>query len=445
VSPRGRFVKHAASVERGAGDDFGSDARVGKWRVVALRLHSSGQLAVLRAVLERELRSVIRAKSIVSSVVLEIVPFVHEAVETSQLCTSGRSSILLRLPTAGGFAWGEACPLSGYGRDSFEGSHEQLVRQKSEDLLDAVDAIVLSERGRELQDAGGVVMDAVESVSLSGSASPLGILESLSAGCSSPSARFCVETAVLDASAQALGVPPGLLLVNSPEVVRLDTSRVLDPLQPDSLKQARILLDHGIGTFKLKCGRSEDAEVEFLRRLAEYSLSATIPIAVRLDPNGASGSAGIERLLGAAAGLEVEWVEDPTSELADWSALVSSLPGLTLAIDEPLVGVEPKAAFLERSGARVCVLKPQALGGFAKAFHWAAVANSLGMTVNISHFFDGPVAFDATVQLAFCLQTPGVVPGLGRHVALNAFGGKWPEPRFLEGESLSFFGSSSAP
>lgn len=339
-------------------------------------------------------------------------------------------------------ARGEACPLPGFGADSFELAYDELRGQKENELRDTIAAICASERARALRKEGCLAdWDPSDDFA---PGSPLSILLNLSSKFASPSARFCVESLVLNASAEVCGVAPCLLLQGC-RTKYMETSAVVDPLSKSVYEQMRSLAERGVLTWKLKCGRDEARELALIRSLPDFLATIPASVSLRFDPNGAWEAQTLRHFAAAASNLELQWIEDPTSSYSDWAPILADEPSLCFAIDEPLFGVCPNRELLKRSGARVLVLKPQAIGGFTAAFHWARLAEELGLSLCISHLFDGPIAFDATVQLAFCLQSSHLAPGLGRHAALEAFGDEWPRPRFLQGNTLSRDGSTPAP
>jgi len=336
----------------------------------------------------------------------------HAEVLTSQLRTSGRPALLCEWRTS--FAGksritrSEANPLPGYGEDSFLLCKKELQELESAEL-EAVAEEILS--------LSHVLAVDVER-----------ILGRFSSRFCSPSARFAAEVLIVGAAAGARGVAPWRLLASAMPLQRMETSAVVDPLAADFRLQVAAQVESGVRTFKLKCGRDEEAEWQACTFLRAQG-SEEREVRLRLDPNGSWDLEAARRWATRLGEFPVDWIEDPTSEPGEWSEIGGTIP---LAIDEPLGEMDARTAL--SSSAQIFVLKPMALGGLSSCLRWARIAEAGARRVSVSHLFDGPLAFDATVQLAFALQSAGLVPGLGFHQALDS---DWSsEPSFFDGTEL---------
>jgi L-alanine-DL-glutamate epimerase-like enolase superfamily enzyme len=253
-----------------------------------------------------------------------------------------------------------------------------------------------------------------------GSADPLGTLALASPEFRSPAARFAFETCILSRVAaerrQALWqLLKALAGHTDPTPARLPASAVVDPSLPDWTTRADQLFSRGVRTFKVKVGREVTSDLRALRSLSARFGPA---LSIRIDPNQTWSGDEVTALSREALESNLEWLEDPSAEADGWRQLGSLVP---LAADEILLGEDPNPAFLDLLDARFVVLKPMALGGFTACLAWARVAQKSGRPVSISHLFDGPLALDTCVQLAFAVQTPGVTPGLGPHGGLEGW------------------------
>lgn len=314
----------------------------------------------------------------------------HPAVNTARIRLDGRPSLILRWTTPDGVFEGEASPLPGFGDDSFARARASL------EPFDAATFESLVALGRDSFEAIFTETRNIES----------------------PSARFAVETCVLGRLAQLAQRPLWQLLRNPsapapPE--RLPTSALLDPNSTEVIEHAQRLFDAGVHTFKLKVGHRIEHELDLLGQLRRR---LGPDLRLRVDPNSTWTDEEASQLQAVNDALRIEWLEDPTEEADTWHELQCSIP---LAADEVLVGEEPSATFLDWLHAGVVVLKPMALGGFSACLEWARIAERTGRVVNVSHFFDGPIALDAAIQLAFAVQSPEVTPGLGLHDGLLAW------------------------
>lgn len=340
---------------------------------------------------------------------LEEILVQHAPVATSQRVLAGRPSLLLKLEIDGRESWGEACPLPGFGDDCFELARRELQALSAVQVANTFEAVHAAFQG--CREAGPL---------LAGPSSPASALESTAPDFSSASARHCFESAVMGAVAGSCGVPPWRLLAAEAVAARLATSAVVDVLGRDLWGELQAHAEQGISTFKLKCGRDLAGELTALSRLADQITKQARPEALRFrfDANGAWDVKHACRVHEAAEGLRVDWWEDPSLDLCQWEALAQKTMA-PLALDEPLMRLTPSEAVL--TPARVFVLKPMALGGWARCLRYAVEARRAGRSVSLSHFFDGPVALEASISLAFAMQSPEFAPGLGQHQALSAY------------------------
>jgi L-alanine-DL-glutamate epimerase-like enolase superfamily enzyme len=358
----------------------------------------------------------------------------HKRLNTSQLSTIGRKSLVVRLETDFGPVFGEASPLFGYGDDCFERAEEDLHSLRAGTLMDALAELLACDAPSEQRNESLPESPSVQKTLLA-------IVERVAARCTSPSARFCVEMLLLNALARAWARPVGALLRAGVQARTLRTSAVIDPASHELRAEIQLLIARGVTTFKLKCGQNSTRELTALAELSSLSTPEQ-KLRIRLDPNGAWEDEDLRPFVDATRSLRLEWIEDLSAQPLDWPRIREAHPDLPLAIDECLLRAQPNVEILKLSGAAVVVLKPMALGGFSKAIEWAHRADELNLTICVSHFFDGPIAFDATAQLAFAIQSEGFVPGLGRHVALTGWSAEFGSPQSLSGDLLRPDGSS---
>lgn len=334
----------------------------------------------------------------------------HRPVTTSRFVLRGRARWILRYRAGALDVASEAAPLSGFGADDGELAGEELARVTVEQVREAVAAV---ERVFPEFHATHPAANAICPARLATARFP---------DCVSPSARFCLEALVLRIASQRLRVRLVDLLTSRPVAVRLAGSAVLDPRARDAVEVARSQLAQGVGTLKIKCGVDREVELQTLSRLHEE-----LPeLRLRVDANGAWTVEEAVAFM-ARAGKDTEWFEDPVREPAAFGEVSGRLPAANLAMDEPLSALALDPWREDRLGEEVrevlkpvsvLVLKPMVLGGFAASMAWADLARSLGKRVCVSHLFDGHLALEACVALAFAIQSPQTAAGLGRHAGL---------------------------
>jgi o-succinylbenzoate synthase len=235
-----------------------------------------------------------------------------------------------------------------------------------------------------------------------------------------PSARFAVETALLDLAGQRLGLPVSTLLAGSWPTHAVPLAALLDGETVEELEAgARAARRGALAAVKVKIGRPWrfEAELEALDRVRAALGTRT---ALRLDANGAWSRAEAPVRLAALARFRPEFVEQPVP--------ADQLPGLRdapvpLAADETLALEGGLARLRAEGGAQVAILKPTVLGGLLRCRALAAEAFGSGMQVVVSHALEGPIALAAAAELALSLQPAPLACGLAPHAGLEA----WPD------------------
>jgi o-succinylbenzoate synthase len=309
-----------------------------------------------------------------------------------------RHGLLLRVETGDGLVGqGEASPLPGYSPDTLEEARARLSAIPWATLPDA-----------EAGEPATAYLARIERASpgLSGSA------------------RFALETALLDVQGQRLGRPLwALLSEDGPGSGPVPLSVLIGGADdPASLVAARSAVDQGVQTVKLKiAGPTLARQMDVLAGVRAIIGGR----ALRLDANRtlAPSSAGeeFERL----SRVSPEFIEEPVpsealSDLAE--------PAVPVALDESLQrdgAWDDLSPHLARIRCVAVVLKPMALGGISACLRLAASARSMGIDVTVSHLFDGPVALAACAHLALAVASRTRASGLDLHGGLAA----WPEVR----------------
>jgi len=322
-----------------------------------------------------------------------------------------RRGLLLELcDREGRIGQGEASPLPGFSSDT-------LVEARA-DLL-GVDWAALP----DLAPGDGLLDDIGEALS--------------AAGLNAPTARFAVETALLDLVGQAAGLPVHALLAATMPGAGADGSRpsavpLAALLARDLLASAAERVGEGYGCLKVKVGR---APAEELALLGALRAEVGDGVLLRADANRSLDAEMAPGWLQAAADLGLEFVEEPLPPARLRELLPSPVP---IAIDESLEagsGASGLAAALEAGAYRYVVLKLAYHGGALRCLRLAAEARSLGAQPVVSHLLGGPVALAAAAELALALP-PGPAAGLAPHAGLSM----WPAlelPAYGRAEILS--------
>jgi len=307
-----------------------------------------------------------------------------------------RHGLLLRIfDDEGRVGRGEASPLPDYSPDTVEQARAELSKCPWEALP-------------EIDESGPVAVQVRHAVDQVGAAVP--------------SARFAVETALLDLVGQRMGRPISAFLSREGTVRPVPLATVVDVTEPtEAVARARAALDRGVRTFKVKIGRPDafDQELELLRVLR----GELGRVNLRVDANGALPEDDLEDALHALADVGTELVEEPTAAAALARLERSPVP---IALDESLQGPEGDSVLsglAQRGLLGAVVLKPTALGGLLRCAEIARHARAAGVAAVVSHTLDGPIALAAAAALAVALPEPRRAAGLDRHPGLDA----WPE------------------
>jgi o-succinylbenzoate synthase len=303
-----------------------------------------------------------------------------------------RSGLLLRLVALDGrVGQGEASPLPGYSRDDIEAARSALGAV-------TFSALPELERGEEVR--GYLARLRVATAEMPASA------------------RFAVETALLDLAGQERGVPLWALFDRGAGTP-VPLSALAGGADADGVTAASKAVERGVRTVKVKiAGPNLGRQVEALARIR----TVIGDVALRLDANRTFAAHSVRDEFAALCEVRPELVEEPVPTEA-----LAGLPALPvpLALDETL---QDGAAFtrlephLSRLGCVALVLKPMALGGFAACLELAERARARGLDVTLSHLFDGPVGLAAAAHLALAVASRSRATGLAAHGGLEA----WP-------------------
>ncbi len=299
--------------------------------------------------------------------------------------------------------WGEASPLPEFSWESLEMAEAELLSW-------------LSRLPRELPDLGAIFIAAAE--------------------VASPSARFALETALLDLFGQEQGQPIHQLLGSRPHAAPILLAHLLPTGQ--SLEQAMAvagdLYAQGARIFKVKVGGADfAAELALLAALRRRFGSK---VGLRLDANGAFSADELPSRLDALAAFEPELIEEPHSSDQAWVDGLTFVSPFPLAFDEGMKEGVLRAALprlLRQSSYRVLVLKPMLLGGFETCLELARIAMAASGATLVSHLFDGRIALAAAAHLAYALPGRVLACGLARHAGLGIWQelGTPEEPSFV--------------
>ncbi len=191
-----------------------------------------------------------------------------------------------------------------------------------------------------------------------------------------------------------------------------------------ALEQAEQRVAEGAQALKVKCGHDWHDEFQLLfhlkQRFPQLSLRADFNLGITsLLQQSYTADKGfesskpltVEILESELKTLELQWVEDPGIALKE----------VPIAIDEPLATGIPSVDELTAFNASTLVIKPMVLGSLEKIRVLNLRAKKMGLSLCLSHLFDGPRALEFYWELHFALSRSVETPGLGQHAGLKAY------------------------
>ena len=232
-----------------------------------------------------------------------------------------------------------------------------------------------------------------------------------------PSARFAVETALLDLIAQREDVSLAALLRGGPAPHLIRHAAVVHASDADAaVTEAARLVARGIRTLKRKLrGRDFAAELAVLAAL-RTRLGESVEL--RVDANGAWSIEEARNRLAALASLGVALVEEPVAGRALCALGPVAVPW---AADESLLDPTLAPHLLVQPSCGALVLKPMLLGGLWQCLALADLADQYDRDVVVTHMFDGRIALSACEALAAALPRAPLACGLdAAHLAAHA-------------------------
>ena len=174
----------------------------------------------------------------------------------------------------------------------------------------------------------------------------------------------------------------------------------------------------GTRTAKVKVAEPGGSLADDLARVAAVRAAMGADARIRVDANGGWSLQDAEAAIRAIAPIGLEYAEQPCATVPELAELRHRLDGLVLiAADESVRKPEDPLAVVRAGAADILVLKPQPLGGAARALTIAADA---GLPVVASSALETSVGLAAAVRFAAALPDHDLDHGLGTAALLAA-------------------------
>jgi o-succinylbenzoate synthase len=304
----------------------------------------------------------------------------HRPFRSSGWEISAREIILVRIEDAEGRSgWGESAPLESFGTESRAAALRMLEHVAS---------------GVPIREAGDT-------------ASQLAVIEAAHpALAETPTARFALESALLDLAARERGIPLTVQLGGDGLRRKLPVNAVIGGGSPEqAAASAKEAVAQGYRCVKLKVGAPDPAvDAERIRAVRE-----AIPpdVLLRLDANGAWEFGTAEEALRMFQPYDIEYIEQPVpAGDVDELAALTGLRILPVAADEAAQSEVLARALLRRRAVDLFVIKPMAFGGLVRARQFAMDAHAAGVDVVFTSLIDSAVGRSAVAHLCASLPFP---------------------------------------
>jgi o-succinylbenzoate synthase len=232
--------------------------------------------------------------------------------------------------------------------------------------------------------------------------------------------RCGLETACMDIGSRQTSIPAGQWLANvaglpSPNpATGLPVNGTVDAATAkQAAARARVLVDAGFATLKLKVGGAVSDDLE---RIEAVRAAVGDAIELRIDANGGWDVESARRALQGAAKLGVSMCEQPLSPsdagvLAHTAALREET-AISIALDESCRSVRDVEAVITADAADAIVAKPM-LTGLIEGARMLRVAVKVGLVAIVTTAFDTSIGTAAAAHLATLLPPPRRACGLG--------------------------------
>ncbi len=232
-----------------------------------------------------------------------------------------------------------------------------------------------------------------------------------------PCAAAAVESALTNLDAEIEGVSLATLLLGSaPKTHRIAIAALVSDADPEAAaERAARAAAGGHVAVKLKVAARNATSspatamspATDLERIVAVRRALPAGVALRLDANGGWDRSTAVRVLRRVAHLDIEFIEEPTPQPADW-AQISRTVGLPVAADEHLRDPDALDRLVEVGAIEVAVLKPAVLGGPHATYELARRASMRGVRSIVSSFICGPTGLRVARDTAVAVDPHGV-------------------------------------
>jgi len=202
--------------------------------------------------------------------------------------------------------------------------------------------------------------------------------------------------AVWDLRAKMDGVNLAVALGGS--LKGLPTDRTIDLMSPaDAGSEAARFVREGFSSIKVKVGRSLGEDLE---RVKAVRKGAGRDVRMFIDANGGYDEESAAKLWDRAAGLEIDFFEQPVPP--DMLEELASLRGrgIRVCADESFIGEASLSKLIELEAADIVNIKLMKCGGITSALRLAKMAGEAGLETMVGCMGDVGISIAAAAHLA---------------------------------------------
>lgn len=219
------------------------------------------------------------------------------------------------------------------------------------------------------------------------------------------SAKAAIDIALYDLMGKVVGLPAvsllgGALRPQVPVTFPLGIGAI-----QETVRDAKIAVERGIRTLKMKIGGDPRADVE---RVCAVRAAVGRGIAIRVDANQAYDVPTATRLLSQLADVDIEYVEQP---VAAWDfaglAEIRRATGLKIMADESLHTLRDAVRLIELGAADIFAIKLIKTAGLTEARAIADLAAAHRIDIVVISPFETQIGAAAGLALALAAPTAG--------------------------------------
>jgi L-alanine-DL-glutamate epimerase-like enolase superfamily enzyme len=212
-----------------------------------------------------------------------------------------------------------------------------------------------------------------------------------------PSSKAAVDMALYDVLGKAVGKPLYDLLGG--HVHNVPTDCTIGIKKPEEMaKDARLIVEGGFKTIKVKIGIDAKEDVERVRLIRE---TVGDDIAIRVDANQGYDAKTAIRVIQRLEPYNVQLVEQPVPAWdIEGLAKVRHVVNIPIMADESIHTLRDVIQIIKREAADVINIKLMKAGGIFRAKQIAAIAESAGIPCLVGCMIETKLAVTAAAQFA---------------------------------------------